>query len=159
MVLTLKFLEGTCDVCRKVQPTPCKSLEPTTPRFSSFQFPLASLLLLFNPHPFQSPHHVTFLGTSKEELIKSIDERVWTEYTWKRCKLQLRLVHAPRRQNLWRDQVLNTSRFSQELPNRILLMKPTGTKKCLVTGLKTCVLSRNTKLYVWLFIARKPVFS
>lgn len=51
-------------------------------------------------------------------------------------------------------QLLNTSRFSQELSKGILLTKPTGTKKCLVTGLKPRVLPRNTKLF-----ARKPVFS
>lgn len=62
-----------------------------------------SPLLLFNPSPFQSTHHVTFLGTSKGGIIKRTEERVWTEYTWKRCKLQLRLVHAPYRQNLWGD--------------------------------------------------------
>lgn len=160
MVTTLKFPEGTYDACREQgQPTPSKSPGPTTPRFSSFQFPLSSFLLVFNPNPFQSTHHVIFLGTSKEGSIKSTEERVWTEYAWKRDKLQLRLVHVPCRQNFWRDEVLNTSSFSHELPKGILLTKPTGTKKCLVTGLKPHVLSRNGQQCVWLFTARNPVFS
>lgn len=68
---------------RKLQTPPSKSPGPLS-KSPCFSFLLISSAL----SPFQSNHHITFLGTKKEGIIRRNKEIASTEHTWKRSKPQ-----------------------------------------------------------------------
>lgn len=60
------------------------SLGQPIPNSPGFSF----LLISSAPSPFKSNHHITFLGTRKEGIIRRKEEIAYTEHTWKRSKPQ-----------------------------------------------------------------------